>query len=129
MVDSWVVLFRFLEAFFRVLDSSGNLTGFSFSLLDSFQGFGININVETESVDVSEELVEFFSLGNVVNNKVFTSFFRSKIDSSNKSFVESNRININLKDILVNLFQSLEYVILELLISLFRIFLLQSRSV
>jgi hypothetical protein len=37
---------------FGVLDTSGNISGFSLGLFDLFQSFGINIDVEIDSAGV-----------------------------------------------------------------------------
>lgn len=77
-------------------------------MFDSFQGLGIDIDVETDSVDISEENVQIFSSGDVVNNEVLTGLFRSEIDSSDVGSVELDGVNVNLEDILVDLLESFE---------------------
>jgi len=76
-------------------------------LFNSLQSFGIDIDVETDSIDISVEFAQFFSFIDIINDEVLTSLFGSKINSSDIGVVEFNWIDVDLKDFFVDFFKSL----------------------
>lgn len=127
--DGWVIFFRFFKTLFRVFDSSGDFASFSFSLFDSFESFGVDIDVEADSIFISEVFTEIFSSSDVIDDEIFTSFFRSEVDSSYVSIVKLDWVNVDLEDVLVDLLECLEQLVFKNFFCLGFVGLLQTRCV
>lgn len=95
-------------------------------MFNSLQSLGIDIDVETNSIDISEKFAQFFSFSDVIDDEVLTSFFGSKINSSDVSVVELNWIDVDLKDLFVDFFKSLQKFVFKLFFSLLSAFLFQT---
>lgn len=85
-----------------LLDFIFSLSGFFFSLFKLLQSFAINANVEGNNV-FFVVLVDFASMGGVVNQKVFSFLFVFQINSSDVGIVVSDWININLQNVRIDL--------------------------
>lgn len=95
-------------------------------MFNSLQSFGIDIDVETDSIDISVEFAQFFSFIDIINDEVLTSLFGSKINSSDIGVVEFNWIDVDLKDFFVDFFKSLQKFVFKLFLSLLSVFLFQT---
>lgn len=95
-------------------------------MFNSLQSFGIDIDVETDSIDISVKFAQFFSFIDIINDEVLTSLFGSKINSSDIGVVEFNWIDVDLKDFFVDFFKSLQKIVFKLFFSLLSDFLFQT---